>query len=88
MQVILEICERGLTHPFQHSAGMVGEQVWQPLLVAAFGTAVLYLSAAASLCKRQPPVIIRSSDSIETSAELLRLAISDKWLPQIECAHC
>jgi hypothetical protein len=31
---------------------------WQPLLVANSGTAVLYMSAFASLCKRQPPIIL------------------------------
>jgi hypothetical protein len=37
-------------------AGMVGKQgVASPALVAA--SAVLYMSAAASLCKRQPTII-------------------------------
>jgi len=34
-------------------------RVWQPLLVADSRTAVLYMSAFASLCKRQPTVILR-----------------------------
>jgi hypothetical protein len=41
------------------SAGMVGKQgVAAAVLLAASGTAVLYMSAAASLCKRQPTIIV------------------------------
>jgi hypothetical protein len=32
--------------------------VWQPLLVADSGTAVLYMSAFASLCERQPTIVL------------------------------
>jgi hypothetical protein len=31
---------------------------WQPLLVADSGTGVLCMSACASLCKRQPTIIL------------------------------
>jgi hypothetical protein len=34
---------------------------WQPLLVADSGTGVLHISAFASLCKRQPTIIVVSS---------------------------
>jgi hypothetical protein len=44
---------------FPPSAGMVGKQgVAAPVLVAASGTAVLYMLAVASLCNEcQPPII-------------------------------
>jgi hypothetical protein len=45
-------------HPFHQPVWSVS-RVWQPLTAAAsIGTAVLYMSAAASLCKRQPPIIL------------------------------
>jgi hypothetical protein len=51
----------------------VSSREWQPLLVANSGTAMLYMSAFASLCKRQP-TIIQSVRSVAASS-----AAADQW---------
>jgi hypothetical protein len=57
MQIVLDNSEV-LRHPFPQPVRSVSK-VWQPLLVADSGTAVLYMSAFASLCKRYTmPAII------------------------------
>jgi hypothetical protein len=47
-------------HTYMKKVSYSVSREWQPLLVADSGTAVLDISAFASLCKRQPTIILSS----------------------------